>query len=238
MVKKQFMFASASYAIRNIVPYFWGICAFVLIMKAPQLQEAFFPKAEGAQALDSLYALPVFLGRILPAGLVGIITAAMIAAFMSTHDSYFLCWSSVITNDIIVPLKGETVPEEPRVADTDHHLPDRRDHLHRQFRFSHTPGSVGFHGRHQAPSTSPAHSRCWSAACIGGGRVLPEPCWRYSPGCSAVLGLGVVKEKVFVAFLGLDPAFVEKHITVARIGIGTILLTIAAMVIGSLLFSR
>ena len=62
----------------------------------------------------TMQAMPVFLGRILPAGLVGLITAAMIAAFMSTHDSYFLCWSSVITNDIIVPLKGE-LPQRSRV---------------------------------------------------------------------------------------------------------------------------
>ncbi len=48
--------------------------------------------------------MPIYLGRILPAGLVGLITAAMIAAFMSTHDGYLLCWSSVITQDIIAPL--------------------------------------------------------------------------------------------------------------------------------------
>jgi SSS family solute:Na+ symporter len=29
----------------------------------------------------------------------------MIAAFMSTHDSYLLCWSSVITQDIVAPLQ-------------------------------------------------------------------------------------------------------------------------------------
>ena len=50
--------------------------------------------------------MPVFLGRILPAGLIGLVTAGMIAAFMSTHDSYLLCWSSVITQDIIGPLTG------------------------------------------------------------------------------------------------------------------------------------
>jgi len=31
----------------------------------------------------------------------------MLAAFMSTHDSYLLCWSTVITQDIIGPLRRE-----------------------------------------------------------------------------------------------------------------------------------
>ena len=54
--------------------------------------------------LDNLYGMPLFLGRILPAGVIGIITAGMIAAFMSTHDSYLLCWSSVLTQDVVAPL--------------------------------------------------------------------------------------------------------------------------------------
>ena len=48
-------------------------------------------------------AMPVFLGQILPAGLIGIVSAGMLAAFMSTHDSYLLCWSSVLTQDVVAP---------------------------------------------------------------------------------------------------------------------------------------
>ncbi len=47
--------------------------------------------------------MPVFLGQILPAGLIGIVCAGMLAAFMSTHDSYLLCWSSVLTQDVVAP---------------------------------------------------------------------------------------------------------------------------------------
>ena len=39
----------------------------------------------------------------------------MIAAFMSTHDSYFLTWSSVITQDIVAPLRKSPFPTESRV---------------------------------------------------------------------------------------------------------------------------
>ena len=59
--------------------------------------------------------MPIFLGRILPVGIIGIITAAMIAAFMSTHDSYLLCWSSVITQDIIVPLSRRDLSNAVRI---------------------------------------------------------------------------------------------------------------------------
>ena len=47
--------------------------------------------------------MPIFLSQILPAGFIGIITAGMLAAFMSTHDSYLLCWSSVLTQDVVTP---------------------------------------------------------------------------------------------------------------------------------------
>ena len=39
----------------------------------------------------------------------------MIAAFMSTHDSYLLTWSSVITQDIIAPLRGEKLAPTTRI---------------------------------------------------------------------------------------------------------------------------
>jgi SSS family solute:Na+ symporter len=116
-VKKQFMWGSVSYTIRFLIPYFLGISAFVLIMSgAPDLKELFFPAAEGAEpALESLYGMPVALGRLLPTGLLGIICAAMIAAFMSTHDSYLLCWSSVITQDIVAPLRRGEMSTKGRI---------------------------------------------------------------------------------------------------------------------------
>ena len=115
-VQRQLKWSSISFLIRNLIPYFWGIAAFVFIQtSADDLKALFFPVDESAQPMDSLYAMPVFLGRILPAGLIGIITAAMVAAFMSTHDSYLLCWSSVITQDIIAPLKGGRLSTKTRI---------------------------------------------------------------------------------------------------------------------------
>ena len=74
----------------------------------------FFAKDEST-ILNNLYALPIFLGKIIPAGFIGVLTAGMIAAFMSTHDSYLLCWSSVITQDIIAPLKNNNLSDHRRI---------------------------------------------------------------------------------------------------------------------------
>lgn len=117
-VRRQFMWSAVPFTIRQMIPFFWGICAFVFIStKAPDLKQAFFPQ-DGSQPMDNLYAMPIVLGRILPAGIIGLLTAAMIAAFMSTHDSYLLCWSSVITQDIIAPLKKGNLSQKARVLIT------------------------------------------------------------------------------------------------------------------------
>ena len=102
-----------------IIPNLLGVCAFVFVMtKSPDLQAVFFPEEADVKAVDNLYAMPIFLGRILPAGLIGLITAAMIAAFMSTHDGYLLCWSTVITQDIIAPLFKERLDNPTRIKIT------------------------------------------------------------------------------------------------------------------------
>ena len=116
VVKRQYMFSSISFLIRFLIPYFLGIAGFVFVMKAGGVfREAFFPVGD-MEPLDNLYAMPIFLSHVLPTGLLGLVTAAMIAAFMSTHDSYLLCWSSVIVLDIVNPLReGRPLTERGKV---------------------------------------------------------------------------------------------------------------------------
>ncbi|HEY2572918.1 MAG TPA: hypothetical protein VGH65_02575, partial [Verrucomicrobiaceae bacterium] len=73
-------------------PGIWGIAA--LAMLAPD-----------AVGQDTLIAMPRFLGTFVPAGLMGLLIAAMLAADMSTDSSYMLTWSAVIYNDIISPFR-------------------------------------------------------------------------------------------------------------------------------------
>ncbi len=117
-VRRQYCWSSLSFAARFIIPNFWGICALVYITATPagaDLQELFLPEQGNEPALENLYAMPVFVGRLLPTAFLGIVTAGMIAAFMSTHDSYFLTWSSVITQDIVAPLKKTPFATASRV---------------------------------------------------------------------------------------------------------------------------
>lgn len=112
VVKRQYMFTSVSYLIRFLIPYFWGIAAFVFIINDATFSALFFPAGypapdplpAGTEAVDNLYGMPFFLGKILPAGFIGLVTAGMLAAFMSTHDSYLLCWSTSLTQDVIAPI--------------------------------------------------------------------------------------------------------------------------------------
>ncbi len=49
--------------------------------------------------------IPVVLSHILPIGLVGAFATVVLAAFISTHDTYLLNWSSVFVQDVILPLR-------------------------------------------------------------------------------------------------------------------------------------
>lgn len=121
------MFTSVSYLIRFLIPYFWGIAAFVFITKDAAFNSLFFPAGypapdslpAGVEAVNNLYSMPFFLGKILPAGLIGLVTAGMLAAFMSTHDSYLLCWSTSLTQDVVAPIArsaGRPLSSKKKVA--------------------------------------------------------------------------------------------------------------------------
>jgi len=84
---------------RFLIPGIWGIAA--LAMLAPEVVGG-----------NTLHAMPRFLGAFVPAGLMGILLAAMLAADMSTDSSYMLTWSSVIYNDILAPFRKKPWSEK------------------------------------------------------------------------------------------------------------------------------
>ncbi|MCA9269364.1 MAG: hypothetical protein KDA41_12875, partial [Planctomycetales bacterium] len=59
-------------------------------------------------------AFPLLLSQILPVGVIGLVGAGMLAAFMSTHDSYLLCWASVLVEDVVAPLAGGRLSTQAR----------------------------------------------------------------------------------------------------------------------------
>lgn len=224
-VKKQYMWSSVSFLIRFLIPYFWGICAFVfLVTKAPDLHTVFFPPSEGEEGLNNLYAMPVFLGRILPAGLIGLVTAGMIAAFMSTHDSYLLCWSSVITQDIIGPLTGDRLTSRARIGLTRILIVviglyilywglvyEGREDI---WDYMAVTGAIYFTGAFSV--------------------LLGGLYWKRASSTGAVLAL----LSGFIAILGLGPVqnLLDVEWSGARVGLITIVCSLAGMVLGSLVF--
>ena len=107
VAQRLYLYSSIPFLARRAMPVLWGIGAY-----------AYFFTGAGVELGDELLAaidagdrstrsaMPLFLARIIPTGLLGFVTAGMLAAFMSTHDSYLLCWSGVITQDVIAPLTG------------------------------------------------------------------------------------------------------------------------------------
>ncbi len=114
IAKQLYAWSSISYLARRVIPMLWGICAFIFVSQTPKLLSAF----QGPDALNTQFGMPIFLAKVLPSGFLGLIAAGMFAAFMSTHDSYLLSWSSVITQDIVAPLRGERLSDKGRLLIT------------------------------------------------------------------------------------------------------------------------
>ncbi len=90
--RKIYTRTSFFFVCRFLIPGLWGIAALATLG----------PVAAGA---DSLEMMPRYLGLVVPAGIMGLMIAAMLAADMSTDSSYMLTWGSVIYNDIMAPFR-------------------------------------------------------------------------------------------------------------------------------------
>lgn len=88
---------------RWLIPGLWGIGALASV--TPDVLSAI--GLQFGEKSGSLFAMPYLLSQIVPAGMMGILVAAMLAADMSTDSSYMLTWGSVIYNDIIGPLRRQ-----------------------------------------------------------------------------------------------------------------------------------
>jgi len=84
---------------RFLIPGIWGMAA-LAFLTATQV---------GANTLN---AMPLFLSQILPAGMMGLLVAAMLAADMSTDSSYMITWAGVIYNDIMAPFRKKPWSEK------------------------------------------------------------------------------------------------------------------------------
>jgi SSS family solute:Na+ symporter len=234
-VKRLYMFASLSYLIRFLIPYFWGICAFVYIWTTPSLKEAFFPAGYpppqalpgGAVPVDNLFATPIFLGQLLPAGALGIITAGMVAAFMGTQDSYLLCWGSVLTQDVVAPIyesKNRMLTTQARITLTRVFIVLISVYL--------IYWGVVYGGKDDVWDYMAVTGAIYSSGAFA--VLLGGLYWRRASSTGAFLSLIAGLS----ALLGLDPVQNAVGIDVpsARVGLCSIAFTVLVMVLGSLTF--
>ena len=87
--RKVYTRTSFFFVCRFLIPGIWGIAALATL----------------GPVANTLEAMPTYLSTAVPAGLMGILIAAMLAADMSTDSSYMLTWCSVIYNDILAPFR-------------------------------------------------------------------------------------------------------------------------------------
>jgi SSS family solute:Na+ symporter len=89
--RKVYTRTSFFFVCRFLIPGIWGIAALATL----------------GPVANTLEAMPTYLATTVPAGLMGILIAAMLAADMSTDSSYMLTWCSVIYNDILAPFRKQ-----------------------------------------------------------------------------------------------------------------------------------
>lgn len=117
VVRRLYRWSSIGFMTRFIIPQFLGICALAWMWQQGGADSRFFT-VDGTvidNTDETLRAMPLFLSQILPTGLIGLVAAGMLAAFMSTHDSYLLCWAAILVEDVINPLLGERLTTRTRL---------------------------------------------------------------------------------------------------------------------------
>jgi SSS family solute:Na+ symporter len=77
-----------------LIPAVWGIAALAT------LEPGVIPIGG-----NTANAMPIYLSRTVPLGLMGLLVAGMLAADMSTDSAYMLTWGSVIYNDLLAPFR-------------------------------------------------------------------------------------------------------------------------------------
>ena len=90
---------------RGMLPMLWGITALTLFGTGALDKGIPLPIIHGHTA-PPIDAMPAMLAQILGPGIRGVVVAGMLAATMSVNSSYLLGWSAVISQDVVLPLRG------------------------------------------------------------------------------------------------------------------------------------
>jgi SSS family solute:Na+ symporter len=223
-VKRVITGSAVAFMGRQTIPILLGVCALAYVAGNPQMRAYFLPGGGKPDSETALMALPAMLANMLPAGLIGLVAAGMIAAFLSTQDSYMLCWSAVFVQDVVAPCTAEPLSTAARLR------------LSRLFLLVEAVITVVF------GLWYPLSQRVWDYMAITGAV--------YFVGAASVLVLGIYWRRAstvgaylaiatgFGAFLGLDPVqrLLGIKVPAEQLGLSLIGLSFVAMFGGSLLF--
>jgi len=116
--RRTFILASTGAFSRFAVPGLWGVVAFIFLSlpTGPEgLAEYFSAESIAAHGERAATAMPVMLGKLIPTGMLGILMAGLMAAFMSTHDSYLLSFATVGSQDVISPLRSRPLTSQESI---------------------------------------------------------------------------------------------------------------------------
>ncbi|HDL17950.1 MAG TPA: sodium:solute symporter, partial [Bacteroidetes bacterium] len=69
----------------------------------------------GSTEIQTQIRVPLVLRFILPTGLLGAFAAVMLAAFISTHDTYLHSWGSIFIQDVIMPFRKKPFAPEQHI---------------------------------------------------------------------------------------------------------------------------
>jgi SSS family solute:Na+ symporter len=104
---------------QNLFMMILPICAFTFmhhpdfIDQAQQAQSAL--NAIGNSQVQVQMTTPVIMKYFLPPGVMGALVAVMLAAFISTHDTYMHSWGSIFVQDVILPLRKKPLSPKNHV---------------------------------------------------------------------------------------------------------------------------
>ena len=88
------------------------ICVYAILhynllpQSASATQEA-IASIKGSGWLQQQMTVPIAITHIFPVGLIGVFCAVMIAATLSTDNSYLLSWGSIFVQDVYLPIKNQ-----------------------------------------------------------------------------------------------------------------------------------
>jgi SSS family solute:Na+ symporter len=90
---------------RGMLPMLWGICALTLFGTGAIGADGSPTPMVNGHAVAPIEAMPAMIAQLLGPGVKGIVVAGMLAATMSVNSSYLLGWSSVLSQDVILPIR-------------------------------------------------------------------------------------------------------------------------------------